>query len=65
MQKQLSESHDKHNLSMELSEIGILISQGKDNFFASSEMIRMLGLNSNLISFAYFRSLIHPNDRTT
>ncbi|MBE6860246.1 MAG: EAL domain-containing protein [Ruminococcus sp.] len=65
MQKQLSESHEKHNLSMELSEIGILISQGKDNFFASSEMIRMLGLNSNLISFSYFRSLIHPNDRTT
>lgn len=64
MQKELSESHDKHNLSMELSEIGILMSQGKDNYFASSEMMRMLGLNSNLISFSYFRSLIHPNDRT-
>ncbi|MCI1268798.1 MAG: EAL domain-containing protein [Ruminococcus sp.] len=64
VQSRLSDTSERFNLSMELSEIGILISQGSQKYFASPEMMRMLGLKKPEISFNEFRCLIHPNDRS-
>lgn len=63
MQIDLKSSNDCFNLSMELSEIGVLMSNSKSSYYASPELVRMLGLNANSIQFNEFRSLIHPNDR--
>lgn len=63
MQRSLSDTNERFNLSMELSEIGILMSYDMVNFHASPETVRMLGLESSIIGINEFRSLIHPNDR--
>lgn len=63
MQRHLYDINEKLNLSMELSEIGILMSYDLKNFTASPETVRMLGLSGNIIGIKDFRSLIHPNDR--
>lgn len=58
---QLAASEWRYSLSMELSEIGILLTQG-DKYFISPELQRMLGLDEASVSFAAFRRLVHPND---
>lgn len=63
MQRSLSDTNERFNLSMELSEIGILMSYDMVNYHASPETVRMLGLESSIIGINEFRSLIHPNDR--
>lgn len=63
MQRSLSDTNERFNLSMELSEIGILMSYDMVIFHASPETVRMLGLESSIIGINEFRSLIHPNDR--
>lgn len=63
MQFELQSTNDCFNLSMELSEIGVLLSRDGENYYASPEMMRMLGLSESTISIADFRSIIHPNDR--
>lgn len=63
MKVNLASANDFFNSSMELAEIGIIISTDRKKFIASSELIRMLGLKSNGISLNDFRALIHPNDR--
>lgn len=63
MQVDLKNANDCFTLSMELSEIGVLMSRDNSNYYASPELVRMLGLESNTISIAEFRSLVHPNDR--
>lgn len=63
MQRTLADTNESFTLSMELSEIGIIMSYDMKKFYASAETVRMLGLKSNSISLNSFRSLIHPNDR--
>lgn len=63
MKVNLASANDFFNSSMELAEIGIIISTDRKKFIASSELIRMLGLKSNGISLNDLRALIHPNDR--
>lgn len=63
MKVNLASANDFFNSSMELAEIGIIISSDKKKYRASSETVKMLGLKSNTITLNEFRSLIHPNDR--
>lgn len=63
MQSSLKSANDCFTLSMELSEIGVLMSRDRSNYYASPELVRMLGLNKNSIGISEFRSLVHPNDR--
>ncbi len=60
----LSVSESRYELSMELSEIGIILSEdGNDNFYASKELQKMLGLDSSIISFKQLKKKVHPNDK--
>jgi len=63
MKVNLASANDFFNSSMELAEIGILMSVDRRNYRASPETVKMLGLKSSSITAAQFRSLIHPNDR--
>ncbi len=62
-QSELEKSHQRHNLSMELSEIGVILSQNDKTFQISNEFMRMLGYDKPVISFGELKMLIHPNDR--
>lgn len=62
-QRELEKSHQRHNLSMELSEIGVILSRNDKTFQISSEFMRMLGYDKPIISFGELKMLIHPNDR--
>ncbi|MBR6791871.1 MAG: GGDEF and EAL domain-containing protein [Ruminococcus sp.] len=63
LQSNLKSANDCFALSMELSEIGVLMSRDDSHYYASPEITRMLGLKSDTISFDEFRSYVHPNDR--
>ncbi len=63
MRTNLASANDFFNSSMELAEIGVIMSTDRKKYAASSETVRMFGLKSNSISVKTFRSLIHPNDR--
>ena len=63
MKQSLASANDFFNSSMELAEIGVIMSTDRKNFRASPEMVRMLGLKSGSITLSEFRSLVHPNDR--
>ncbi len=63
MRTNLASANDFFNSSMELAEIGVIMSTDRKKYAASSETVRMFCLNSNSITFDKFRSLIHPNDR--
>lgn len=63
MKSSLASANDFFNASMELAEIGIIMSTDRKNFRASPETIRMLGLKSSYISANEFRSLIDRNNR--
>ena len=63
MKLSLASANDFFNSSMELAEIGVVMSTDRKKFRASPEMVRMLGLKSSSISLSEFRSLVHPNDR--
>lgn len=63
MKVNLASANDFFNSSMELAEIGVIMSSDRKNYRASREMMRMLGLKSSNININEFRSLIHPNDR--
>ncbi len=63
MRANLASANDFFNSSMELAEIGLIMSTDRKNYRASSEMVRMLGLRGSSITLSEFRSLIHPNDR--
>jgi len=62
-QRKLEQSHQRHNLSMELSEIGVILSRKDKSFYISKEFMRMLGRNKPVISFGELKMLIHPNYR--
>lgn len=63
MKVNLASANDFFNSSMELAEIGVIMSTDRQNYRASSEMVRMLGLKKSSITAAEFRNLVHPNDR--
>ncbi|MBR4626681.1 MAG: GGDEF and EAL domain-containing protein [Ruminococcus sp.] len=63
MKLSLASANDFFNSSMELAEIGVIMSTDRKNFRASPEMVRMLGLKSSSITLSDFRTLVHPNDR--
>lgn len=63
MKVNLASANDFFNSSMELAEIGVLMSVDRRNYRASPETVKMLGLRSSSITAAQFRSLVHPNDR--
>lgn len=63
MKLSLASANDFFNSSMELAEIGVIMSTDRKNFRASPEMVRMLGLKSGSITLSEFRALVHPNDR--
>lgn len=63
MKVNLASANDFFNASMELAEIGVIMSTDRKKYAASSETVRMFGLKSNSIDLYSFRNLIHPNDR--
>lgn len=63
MKNSLASANDFFNASMELAEIGIIMSTDRKNFRASPETVRMLGLKSSSITANEFRSLIDRNNR--
>lgn len=63
MKTNLASANDFFNSSMELAEIGVIMSTDRKKYAASSETVRMFGLKTNSITVDKFRSLIHPNDR--
>ncbi|MDE6784831.1 MAG: bifunctional diguanylate cyclase/phosphodiesterase, partial [Ruminococcus sp.] len=63
MRVNLASANDFFNSSMELAEIGVIMSTDRKKYAASSETVRMFKLKSNSIDISTFRSLIHPNDR--
>ncbi|MBR6967290.1 MAG: GGDEF domain-containing protein [Ruminococcus sp.] len=63
MRVNLASANDFFNSSMELAEIGLIMSTDRKIYRASPELVRMLGLKSSTISANEFRSLVHPNDR--
>ncbi len=63
MRVNLASANDFFNSSMELAEIGVLMSVDKKNYRASPETVKMLGLKASSITSSQFRALIHPNDR--
>ena len=59
----LSASEGRHNLIMELMDVGLLlIEQGNPQFFISEKLQRMFGLRSNSITIPEIRKLIYPLD---
>lgn len=62
-QRELEKFNQRYNLSMELSEIGIILSRNDKSFQISEEFKRMLGYDKPAISFGELKMLIHPNDR--
>ncbi len=62
-QKELEKINQRYNLSMELSEIGFILSRKDKSFQISEEFKRMLGYEKSTISFGELKMLIHPNDR--
>lgn len=63
MKVNLASANDFFNSSMELAEIGLVVSTDRKFYRASPELMRMLGLRTSSISLSDFRSLVHPNDR--
>ena len=57
MRANLASANDFFNSSMELAEIGLIMSTDRKNYRASSEMVRMLGLRGSSITLSEFRSL--------
>ncbi len=61
--KDLSESESRYTLSMELSEIGLLLKEpGSSSYFISEQLRAMLGINVSNISAGVLRARFHPSD---
>jgi len=60
----LAESESRYSLSMELSEIGIALTEkGSNKYYISNELKNMLGIKENYISHEEFKKRIHNSDR--
>lgn len=61
--KDLAESESRYTLSMELSEIGLLLKEpGSSSYFISEQLRAMLGINVSNISAGVLRARFHPSD---
>lgn len=61
--KELAESESRYTLSMELSEIGLLLKEpGSSSYFISEQLGAMLGINTSNISAGVLRARFHPSD---
>ena len=59
----LSASEDRHNLTIELMDVGLLlIEQGNPKIFTSEKLQKMFGLRSNSITVPEIRKMIYPLD---
>ena len=63
MRVNLASANDFFHSSMELAEIGLIMSTDRKVFRASPELAHMLGLKNGTINVNELRSIIHPNDR--
>ena len=64
MQKKLYASEHRYAISMELSEIGIMLNQkGNDTYYISKELREMLGFESHTINVNELRERVHPKDK--
>ncbi len=63
MKINLASANDFFNNSMELAEIGVLMSTDRRRYAVSSIAMDALGLTNSSIDVITLRSLIHPNDR--
>lgn len=64
--KELAESETRYSLSMELSEIGLLLkASGSSSYYVSQQLRNMLGINSEYISEGVLRARFHPSDVMT
>ena len=63
MKINLASANDFFNNSMELAEIGVLMSTDRRRYAVSSIAMDALGLSNSSIDVITLRSLIHPNDR--
>ena len=61
--KRLTASEGRHNLTMELMDVGLLlIEQGNPRLFPSEKLQKMFGLRGNTVTIAQIRKLIYPLD---
>lgn len=61
--KELAETEKRYALSMELSEIGLLLKEaGQSHYYASEQLKQMLGLNVETVSPGVLRARVHPED---
>ncbi|MBO6116505.1 MAG: EAL domain-containing protein [Ruminococcus sp.] len=63
MKVNLASANDFFNSSMELAEIGVIMSTDRHKYAVSSIAMAALGLKHSSIDVGTLRSLIHPNDR--
>lgn len=64
--KRLIVSEGRHNLTMELMDVGILlIEQGNRNLFPSDKLRQMLGLKDDVLTVEELRSRVYPADLVT
>ena len=64
--KELAESENRYTLSMELSEIGLLLkAAGSTSYYVSEQLRNMLGINSEYVSDGVLRARFHPSDVMT
>ncbi len=64
--KELAESENRYTLSMDLSEIGLLLKEpGRSSYYISDQLMNMLGLNVSEISEGVLRARFHPSDTMT
>lgn len=63
MKVNLASANDFFNSSMELAEIGVIMSTDRRKYAVSSIAMAALGLKHSSIDVGTLRSLIHPNDR--
>lgn len=62
--KDLADSKNRYTLSMELSEIGIILRKiDSDYFFVSSQLKSMLAIHDDHINVEYLKKRVHPHDR--
>ncbi len=61
--RKLSASEGRHNLTMELMDVGLLlIEQGNPRLFPSEKLQKMFGLRSNTVTVQEIRQRIYPLD---
>lgn len=64
--KELADSKNKYSLSMELSEIGIVLKEsGSSKLYISEQLKSMLGITAAEVSSGALRARFHPSDVST